>query len=137
LTLLDTICDLNNLRDAFRQVKANKGKPGVDGQTIQEFGAHLKENLAELSQELKTGCYRPQPVRRVRETHVHRASPKVSHGNCERLASSAGGTQNNALSGKKMFNLAWGTCMNDCALISTLSALNVKRSSLILGGTVG
>lgn len=51
MTLLERIREVNNLRHAFRQVKANKGKTGIDRQSIQEFGVHLKQNLTELAQE--------------------------------------------------------------------------------------
>lgn len=59
------ICSLENLREGFRQVKRNKGCPGIDRQTITEFEAQLDQNLAKLAQELRTGKYRPQPVHRI------------------------------------------------------------------------
>src|SRR5258708_7360820 len=51
---------------AYDCCKANRGAAGVDGQTfedIEEYG--LKKWLDELTQELKSRTYRPQPVRRV------------------------------------------------------------------------
>src|SRR5260370_5876303 len=51
---------------AYECCKANRGAAGVDGQTfedIEEYG--LKKWLDELTQELKSRTYRPQPVRRV------------------------------------------------------------------------
>lgn len=53
------------LRKAWEKVKANRGKHGVDGVTIEEFGANLEGNLKQLHEELKGKAYRPQPVRRV------------------------------------------------------------------------
>lgn len=65
-SLIDKVCALSNLRVAFKKVKANKGKAGVDHQTIEMYERRLEENLGRLSQWLKAGTYRPQAVRRVR-----------------------------------------------------------------------
>ena len=54
------------LRRAWREVKANAGAAGVDGQTIravEDYG--VEQFLAELANDLREGRYRPQPVRRV------------------------------------------------------------------------
>jgi len=50
---------------AWRQLKANGGGPGVDGVDIAGFERKLAEHLAALQAELSEGVYRPQPVRRV------------------------------------------------------------------------
>lgn len=47
------------------KVVDKQGAAGVDRQTVDEFWAHHKEELATLQQELKTETYRPLPVRRV------------------------------------------------------------------------
>ena len=51
--------------EAWQKVKANKGAPGVDGQSIAEFEADLRNNLYMLWNRLSSGSYFPPPVRRV------------------------------------------------------------------------
>jgi len=63
-----------NLRRAWRQIKANGGGPGADGESLRMFEANLQTNLDELQEALRSGAYSPQPVRRV---YV----PKPSGGN--------------------------------------------------------
>lgn len=63
-SLIDKVYAMPNLRAAFAKVKANAGAAGVDRQTIEMFDGHLEANLQRLSQELRAGSYRPQPVRR-------------------------------------------------------------------------
>jgi group II intron reverse transcriptase/maturase len=46
-------------------VKKNKGSPGVDGVTIEDFGSRLTEELRQLKEELESWSYKPSPVRRV------------------------------------------------------------------------
>ncbi len=64
-SLMDKICSMANLGQAFTKVKANKGRPGVDHQTIEMFEARLEENLKRLAETLQDGTYRPQAIRRV------------------------------------------------------------------------
>jgi RNA-directed DNA polymerase len=52
------------LGECYRMLKRDKAT-GVDGQSVEEYGANLEENLRELVVELKSDRYRPQPVRRV------------------------------------------------------------------------
>jgi len=53
------------MRQAFQAVQRNRGAAGVDKISIQLFAANLEENLAALMRELKTGTFRPLPLRRV------------------------------------------------------------------------
>jgi RNA-directed DNA polymerase len=46
-------------------VKANAGAAGVDGMTVKELPDFLRENWPRLKEQLLSGTYRPQPVRRV------------------------------------------------------------------------
>ncbi len=51
--------------EAFKRVKANRGAAGVDGQSIKDFEADLSNNLYKLWNRLSSGSYFPSPVRRV------------------------------------------------------------------------
>lgn len=65
-TLWDKACRKDVLEEAWRRVKANKGAGGIDGETIAAVEtAGVEEFLSRLADDLKTGTYRPMPVRRV------------------------------------------------------------------------
>ncbi len=57
--------------EAFRQVKANQGAPGVDGQSIAGFEADLKNNLYRIWNRMSSGTYFPPPVRAVEIPKQH------------------------------------------------------------------
>lgn len=63
--LLEKIIDRNNLNQAFKRVKANKGSHGIDGMKVDELLQYLKENGGSLRQSILEGTYKPNPVRRV------------------------------------------------------------------------
>lgn len=63
--LLERIVSRNNLNEAFKRVKANKGSHGIDGMGVDELLQYLKENGETLRQSILKGKYRPNPVRRV------------------------------------------------------------------------
>lgn len=63
--LLEKILDKDNLNNAFKRVKANKGAHGVDGMEVDELLQYLKDNGVQLRQSILDGEYRPNPVRRV------------------------------------------------------------------------
>src|SRR6266487_333883 len=62
--LLHHIYAIDTLRAAFHDLKRDAA-PGVDGQTWEDYGQDLEASLAELSDRVRRGTYRPQPVRRV------------------------------------------------------------------------
>ena len=62
--LLEKILYRDNLNNAYKRVKANKGAPGVDGMTVEEALPWLKEHGEELKETIRSGKYKPQPVRR-------------------------------------------------------------------------
>uniref|UniRef100_UPI002594EB78 reverse transcriptase domain-containing protein n=1 Tax=uncultured Brevibacillus sp. TaxID=169970 RepID=UPI002594EB78 len=63
--LLEKIISRDNLNEAFKRVKANKGSHGIDGMGVDELLQYLKENGETLKQQILAGKYRPNPVRRV------------------------------------------------------------------------
>jgi RNA-directed DNA polymerase len=63
--LLERILAKENMELAWKRVRANKGAPGVDGITIDEFPDHTRPLWAEIRASLKAGSYQPKPVLRV------------------------------------------------------------------------
>jgi RNA-directed DNA polymerase len=63
--LMEEVCERENLKAALRQVKANKGSPGVDGMTVGGITDYLKQHWLAIREQLLNGTYEPQPVRRV------------------------------------------------------------------------
>ena len=63
--LMEAACEPKNLKQALRRVKGNDGSPGIDGMKATELAAWLIENWVRLREELLTGRYQPQPVKRV------------------------------------------------------------------------
>ncbi len=64
-SLWDKVWRVSTLERAWRLVKANRGAAGVDHQTIHMFENRLTENLDRLSEQLRTGRYHPQSIRRT------------------------------------------------------------------------
>ena len=62
---------------AYGRVAANKGAPGVDGQTLAEFEADLENNLYKIWNRLSSGCYFPPPVRAVEIPKPHGGGTRV------------------------------------------------------------
>ncbi len=63
--LLKQALAADNLKLAWKRVKANRGSAGVDGLTIAQTAQHLKAHWPQIRAQLQTGDYRPQPVRAV------------------------------------------------------------------------
>lgn len=64
--IMDQVADPLNLQKAYRRVKANNGKGGVDGMEVNDLGRWLRENLNTLRRELMEGIYAPSAVRGVK-----------------------------------------------------------------------
>jgi RNA-directed DNA polymerase len=62
---MERVVERDNLRKALAQVQRNKGAPGVDGMTVSDLTAHLKDHWPAIRSQLLAGTYEPQPVRRV------------------------------------------------------------------------
>jgi RNA-directed DNA polymerase len=57
--------------DAYRQVKANQGGPGVDGVSAEVFEKDLKNNLYKIWNRMSSGTYFPPPVKAVEIPKTH------------------------------------------------------------------
>jgi len=73
-SLIDKVYRIETLKAAWHKVKANAGAAGVDGQSVKQFGFWAEIYLAELEQALKSGEYRPEPIRRV---EISKGSGKI------------------------------------------------------------
>jgi RNA-directed DNA polymerase len=62
--LMEEVCERENCEQALARVKANKGSPGVDGMTVHELPGYLKQHGPAIREQLLSGTYQPQPVRR-------------------------------------------------------------------------
>src|SRR5664279_3468034 len=63
--LMEEVCERENCKQALARVKANKGSAGVDGMTVQQLPEHLKQHWPAIREQLLSGTYKPEPVRRV------------------------------------------------------------------------
>ncbi len=63
--LMEEVCERENCKQALRRVKANKGSPGMDGMTVLELPGYLKQHWPAIREQLLSGTYKPQPVKRV------------------------------------------------------------------------
>jgi len=65
IRLMEAVCERENLKAALRQVRANKGSPGIDGMTVVGLKDYLKQHWPAIRKQLLNGTYEPKPVRRV------------------------------------------------------------------------
>ena len=63
--MMEEVVERENLIKALKQVRANKGSPGVDGMTVDELPGYLKGHWTAIREQLMSGTYKPQPVKRV------------------------------------------------------------------------
>ena len=63
--LMEEIVDRENLKEALRRVKANKGSPGIDGITVNQLDNYLEQHWSAIREQLLSGTYKPKPVKRV------------------------------------------------------------------------
>lgn len=63
--MLEDILSNYNMNLAYKRVKANKGSHGVDGMKVDELLTYLKQNGDQIKQDILSGAYNPQAIRRV------------------------------------------------------------------------
>lgn len=65
MKLIEKILSEENLNEAVKRVKANKGACGIDKMTVSELDEYLRKHKEEIISSIMNMTYKPQPVRRV------------------------------------------------------------------------
>jgi RNA-directed DNA polymerase len=63
--LMEEVCGRKNCQQALARVKSNKGSAGIDGMTVGQLPDYLKQYWPTIREQLLSGTYKPQPVKRV------------------------------------------------------------------------
>jgi RNA-directed DNA polymerase len=63
--LMEEVCGRKNCQQALARVKSNKGSAGIDGMTVKQLPAYLKQHWPTIREQLLSGTYKPQAVKRV------------------------------------------------------------------------
>ena len=63
--LMERVVERPNLLKALARVKTNAGSPGIDGRTVEELPAYLRQHWPAIRASLLAGTYHPKPVKRV------------------------------------------------------------------------
>jgi RNA-directed DNA polymerase len=64
-SLIDKVYRPSTLHAAWQVVRRNRGSAGTDHENLERFERRLEESIAGLEEELRTGIYRPRPIKRV------------------------------------------------------------------------
>lgn len=64
IRLMESILERENMLEALRRVRRNKGAPGVDGMTVGQLKGYIKRHWSKIREQLLEGAYQPLPVRR-------------------------------------------------------------------------
>jgi group II intron reverse transcriptase/maturase len=62
-SLFEQLCDRKTLEKAWKRASLNRGGPGIDNVTVDDFAANADKNLRQLENELRSGRYQPMPLR--------------------------------------------------------------------------
>lgn len=72
--MMEQMLSQRNLQAAWDSVKSNKGAPGVDGISIEEFEAHICPHYEKIRTRIFLGKYKPAPVKRI---HIPKGKGKT------------------------------------------------------------
>ena len=65
MSLIEEILNVENMNEAIKKVKSNKGASGIDKMTVDQIDAYFNEHREDIINKIMNKSYRPQPVRRV------------------------------------------------------------------------
>lgn len=60
--MIEKVLNRTNMRNAYHQVLSNKGSAGVDGMSVYNLSAHLRQNWEQIASAACLGRYLPQPI---------------------------------------------------------------------------
>jgi len=63
--LMERVVEEGNVEAAQKRVRQNKGSAGIDGMSVEALPGYMAENWGRIREELLTGTYQPQSVKRV------------------------------------------------------------------------
>ena len=82
--LLERALERSNMQRALRQVRRNRGAPGVDGMTVEDLPGYLETHWPTIRAQLFEGSYRPSPVLRK---EIPKQAPRATRPGLPRLLS--------------------------------------------------
>jgi RNA-directed DNA polymerase len=62
--MIEQVLAWDNLEDAWNDVQARRGSPGVDGVSVKRWGRNWEERLVDLRRAVMSNAYKPAPVER-------------------------------------------------------------------------
>ena len=65
MELIEEILSEENLNEAIKRVKANKGAPGIDERSVNELDDYFLTHKQDIKDSIRNMTYKPQAVRRV------------------------------------------------------------------------
>lgn len=74
MSLIEEILSVENMNEAIKKVKSNKGASGIDKMTVDQIDAYFNEHREDIINKIMNKSYRPQPVRRV---HIPKSNGKL------------------------------------------------------------
>lgn len=74
MSLIEEILSVENLNEAIKRVKANKGASGIDKMSVDKLEPYFNEHRKEIIESIMNKTYKPQPVRRV---YIPKANGKL------------------------------------------------------------
>src|SRR5438046_851873 len=93
--VMEEVCARENLKQALRRVRSNKGSPGIEGRTVDELPGDLKQQWPAIREQLLNGTYQPQAVRRG-DRQARRRGAQARHSNGAGSVYPAGGAAGSA-----------------------------------------
>ncbi len=60
--MIAQVLSKENMTQAYNQVRKNKGAAGIDGKSVDDLPAYLREHWASIKHQVESGSYQPAPI---------------------------------------------------------------------------